>query len=300
MKGTAQTLSPAAAAERSWLAVYADLVKARLSFLVLLTTSVGFYLGSPGAVDFYLMFHLLTGTAMIAAGAAALNQLIERDLDARMRRTCGRPLPSGKLQPETVLLFGTGCAAVGLVYLAVLVNARTCIIGAVTLATYIFVYTPLKRVTWLNTIVGAIPGGLPPLMGWVAARDAINLEGGSLFAVQFLWQIPHFLAIAWLYREDYAQAGFRMLSVNDRTGRKTGLWAVGTAVVLLGVSLLPTVLGLASVTYFVCALALGLLFAGAAAQFALTLTMRSSRQLFWASILYLPLLLGVLVLDKIK
>ena len=183
MKATAQTLTEASSSEKSWVAVYADLFKARLTFLVLLTTLVGFYVGFRGDVNYALMLHVLVGTALVAAGASALNQLLERDYDGKMRRTRTRPLPSGRLQPQTVLVIGSTCAAFGLVYLALAVNLVTAFLGACSLISYVFIYTPLKRVTWLNTAVGAIPGGLPPLMGWTAARGELTSDGWALFAI---------------------------------------------------------------------------------------------------------------------
>ena len=172
------------------------------------------------------MFHALFGTALVAAGAAALNQLLERDYDAKMRRTPGRPLPSGRLQPATVAIFGGVCSVAGLVYLAVAVNPLTSVVGAVTLVSYLFIYTPLKRVTWMNTLVGAIPGALPPLMGWTAARNELSGEGWTLFAILAFWQIPHFMAIAWLYRDEYAKAGFVMLPNVDADGSRTAQYSV--------------------------------------------------------------------------
>ena len=201
MKATAEILSITTAVEKTWAAVFADLVKARLTTLVLLTTLVGFYIGFRGPVDYILMFHTLLGTALVASGAAALNQLLEREYDARMRRTQDRPLPSGRLQPVTVMLFGGVCAAAGLMYLALLVNLLTSVLGAVSLISYLFIYTPLKRITWLNTAVGAVPGGLPPLMGWAAARGELTGGGWALFAILAFWQLPHFFAIAWMYRD---------------------------------------------------------------------------------------------------
>ena len=222
MKSSAETLNSTVVLEKSWTAVFADLVKARLTALVLLTTFVGFYLGERGAVNYLLMFHALFGTALVASGAAALNQLLERDYDAKMRRTASRPLPSGRLQPATVAIFGGVCSVAGLVYLAALVNPLTSVVGAVTLVSYLFIYTPLKRVTWVNTLVGAIPGALPPLMGWTAARNELSGEGWALFAILAFWQIPHFMAIAWLYRDEYAKAGFVMLPNVDAGGGRTG------------------------------------------------------------------------------
>lgn len=188
MKVSAQTIIEPAILEKSWAAVYSDLLKARLTTLVVLTTLVGFYAGSQGPVNLILMFHAVIGTALVACGAAALNQLLERDHDAKMRRTESRPLPSGRLQPENVLITGALLSVSGLVYLAIAVNLITSLLGAVTLISYLFVYTPLKRITTLNTAIGAIPGAIPPLMGWTAARGAITLEGWSLFAILFFWQ----------------------------------------------------------------------------------------------------------------
>jgi protoheme IX farnesyltransferase len=278
----------------------ADLVKARLTFLVLLTTLVGFYVGSSGPFDLSLMSATLLGTALLACGTAALNQLCEKEYDARMRRTETRPLPSGKLQPDTVLVFGATCSIAGLIYLAVAVNPLTSFLGALTLVSYLFVYTPLKRKTWLNTAVGAIPGALPPLMGWTAARNDLDASGWSLFAILFFWQIPHFLAIAWMYREDYAKAGFVMLPAVDPNGSRTGHQAVSHTFGLLFMSLLPVVMGLAGVVYFAGAILLGAAFLFCAFQFSHSLTLARARRLFFASIVYLPLLLVLMVLDKIK
>src|SRR5438874_8403580 len=220
-KATAQPLSQSSPVERSSLAVYADLFKARLTFLVLLTTLVGFYIGFRGPLDYLLMLHTLLGTALVAAGASALNQLLEREHDAKMRRTQSRPLPSGRLQAQTVLIVGCATAVAGLVYLVLAVNPITSLIGAFSLVSYLFIYTPLKRVTWLNTAIGAVPGALPPLMGWTAARGELSGAGWALFAIVACWQMPHFLAIAWIYREDYARAGFKMLPGIDPQGRRT-------------------------------------------------------------------------------
>ncbi len=301
MKATAQTIPESAvAAEKSIFAVFADLVKARLSALVVLTTLVGFYAGSPVPVDFSGMFHAVLGTALVACGAAALNQLMERKLDAKMHRTESRPLPSGRLSPDTVLIIGAALSAVGLVYLAVLVNHLTSFLGAITLASYLFVYTPLKRKTTLNTAIGAIPGAIPPLMGWTAARGDISIGGWALFAILFLWQLPHFMAIAWLYREDYARGGFAMLPVVDREGRRTGSVAISYALGLIPISLCPSLFAISGRIYFVGALLLGFGFLLCAIQFARRMTEQKARQLFFASIVYLPILLGLLVLDKVK
>jgi protoheme IX farnesyltransferase len=300
MKATAQVLSETVTAEKGWFAVYADLVKARLTLLVLLTTLVGFYLGCRGPANYLLMLHTVLGTALVAGGAAALNQLLEREHDARMQRTRDRPLPSGRLQPATVMVFGGVCACAGLLYLALAVNLITSVIGAISLLSYLFIYTPLKRVTWLNTAVGAIPGGLPPMMGWTAARGQLSREGWALFAILAFWQLPHFLAIAWIYRDEYKQAGFKMLPVIDPQGHRTARHAVSLTLALLPVSLFPFLFKLTGPVYLIGALLLGLAFLWFAVRFARDLTLSRARQLFFASILYLPLLLTVMVLDKIK
>jgi protoheme IX farnesyltransferase len=309
MKVTATTIAPAisaetriesAVAEKSFSSVLSDLFKARLTFLVLLTTLVGFYVGSRGPINYALMFHAVVATAMVAAGAAALNQLLEREYDAKMKRTADRPIPSGRMTPETALLIGAACSAGGLLYLAFAVNLITAVLGAATLCSYLFVYTPLKRVTSLNTAVGAIPGALPPLMGWTAARGEISNEGWALFAILFFWQLPHFLAIAWMYREEYARAGFAMLPVLDPTGERTGRQAFSHTLGLLPISLCPFVFKLVGPIYLVGALILGAGFLWYAFRFSRELSVARARALFYASILYLPLLLGLMVLDKIR
>ena len=260
MKATAQILAQAAPAEKGWAAICSELFKARLTLLVLLTTLVGFYLGSRGAVNYWLMCHTILGTALVASGASALNQLWERRFDARMRRTQDRPLPSGRLQPQTVLTVGSAASIVGLLYLAFTVNLLTSLLGLASLVIYLFLYTPLKRVTWLNTAVGAVPGALPPLMGWAAARGDLSPQGWLLFAILALWQLPHFMAIAWMYRDDYARAGFKMLPVLDPDGRRTGRQALIHTLFLLPASLAPFWFGLAGPIYFSGALVLGLVF----------------------------------------
>jgi protoheme IX farnesyltransferase len=300
MKASAQPLSQSATAEKGWVSVASELTKARLTLLVLLTTLVGFYLGFRGSVDYWLMWNTLFGTALVASGASALNQLIEREHDAKMRRTQSRPLPSGRLQPQTVLIIGTTASVVGLIYLALTVNLITTLLGAFCLLSYLFIYTPLKRVTWLNTAVGAIPGALPPLMGWTAARGELSSEGWALFAILAFWQLPHFLAIAWIYRDEYARAGFQMLPVIDPDGHRTGRQAVSHTLGLLPVSLCPFLFKLTGPFYLAGALLLGFVFLWFAIQFSRQLTVRRARQLFYASILYLPALLAIMVLDKLK
>jgi protoheme IX farnesyltransferase len=297
MRATVAITQPSEAV-KSRFTVFSELVKARLTLLVLITTAVGFYLGSASGLNVPLMIHSLAGTGLLAAGAAALNQLLEREYDSRMRRTRDRPLPSGRMQPETVLLFGGACGVSGLIYLALAVNLLTCVIGALTLITYLFIYTPLKRMTWMNTLVGAVPGGLPPLMGWTAARGDLAVEGWVLFAILAFWQIPHFMAIAWLYRDEYSKAGFVMLPALDPEGGRTGSQAISHAAALLAVSVLPFVLGMAGWVYLTFSVLLGTAFLGCAVVFRRRLTLISARWLFLASILYLPLNLMILVLDK--
>jgi protoheme IX farnesyltransferase len=300
MKATVQPLTETPAIEKTRFAVFSDLIKARLTFLVLLTTLVGFYVGFRGSIDLLRLLHVMLGTALVASGAAALNQLLEREHDAKMRRTEDRPLPSGRLQPQTVLILGALCGGIGLIYLAVAVNLLTSLLGAITLGSYLFIYTPLKRITTLNTVVGAVPGALPPLMGWAAAQGQITAGGWSLFAILFFWQLPHFFAIAWIYREQYAKAGFMMLPVVDPDGARTGRQAISHTLGLLPISLCPYLFHLAGPVYLFGALALGLVYLAFAIQFARHLTVSRARQLFFVSILYLPLLLGLMVFDKIK
>jgi protoheme IX farnesyltransferase len=300
LKTNATVINVAPAAEKGMVAVLAELVKARLTSLVLLTTLVGFHAGCTGEMSHALLFHTLLGTGLLAAGAAALNQYLEREHDARMARTEHRPLPTGRLSATAAVLFGGAASCVGLLWLAAAVNLLTSLLGALTLVSYLFLYTPLKRVTTLNTAIGAVPGALPPLMGWTAARDEISLGGWSLFAILFFWQLPHFLAIGWLHRDDYARAGYIMLPAVDREGGRTGSQAVSHTLGLLTVSLTPSLIGLTGVVYFSAALLLGCVFLWFAIRFSRRLTPRAARQLFLASILYLPLLLAVLALDRLR
>jgi protoheme IX farnesyltransferase len=276
-----------------------ELVKARLSLLTVATAIAGFALGVQEAWSWLLLAATLVGTALSAAGAAALNQWWERDLDARMKRTRERPLPAGRIAASDALLAGAVLSVSGVLLLALFANLLAAGLAAATIIFYILIYTPLKRATSLNTIVGAVPGALPPLIGWTAARGSINAEGLTLFAILFLWQMPHFLAIAWLYRADYAQAGFKMLSENDESGAVTGRQAFIYALALLAVSLLPSVFFDYSAIYFYGALLLGAGFASMAANFAVSGgSIPAARWLFLASIAYLPLLLGLMVLAR--
>jgi len=242
----------------------------------------------------------LGGTSLLAAGAAALNQWIEREHDALMRRTASRPIPSGRMDTTVVLALGVGTSVAGLVWLAVWVNLLTAFLGAITLATYLFLYTPLKRITVLNTLVGAIPGALPPLMGWTAATGSLSPKGWALFAILFFWQLPHFMAIAWIYRDEYSKAGFRMLSGIDPDGRRSAASAIRNTIALILVSLVPFLQGVSGRIYLSSALILGGLFLVHAVRFAILLDIPSARRLFFSSILYLPVLLTFLVIDRTK
>ncbi len=285
---------------RSWGTVWADLFKARLTTLVLITTAVGFHFGSVEGLGGATFWHAMLGTGLLAAGASALNQYWEREVDAKMQRTAKRPLPSGEIEPGTALSVGVALSIAGMLDLTFFVNPLTGLLGMLTLASYVFVYTPLKRVTTLNTLIGAVPGALPPLMGWTAATGGLGAGGWALFTLLFFWQLPHFMAIAWIYREDYARGGFRMLPVIDPQGSRTGATAVRHTVALLAFSLSPVALGLAGRWYAACALVLGLAFLGCAIAFAAQMSRQSARRLFFASILYLPIVLGVLVADKTR
>ncbi|MEP6822499.1 MAG: heme o synthase [Chthoniobacterales bacterium] len=276
----------------------AELVKARLTTLVLLTTAVGFYLGTTGAPDFLQLFHAVFGTAMAAAGAAALNQWWERRLDALMHRTRERPIPGGRMTPRHAFLVGLLLSVAGVAYLSVVCNRLSAFLALATIAIYVLAYTPLKRVSTANTLVGAVPGALPPMIGWAAASGNVDLPAWSLFAIMFCWQMPHFFALAWMYREDYARGGFQMLSRDDDTGVRSASQGVLFCMLLLIVTGLPFYLGLTTQIYLPIALALGFWFTYMAMQFHRKRTFRAARSLFLASIIYLPLLLAVLVLTK--
>jgi protoheme IX farnesyltransferase len=287
---------PAEGVSARW-SVYLELAKPRITMLVLVTAGVGYAVGGQGAFSGLAFLIFMAGTALLCGGASALNNFVERETDARMHRTSRRPIPSGRLKPEDGRAFGIVLSALGLALLA-LVNPLTLALGAASLATYVLAYTPLKRVTSLCTVVGAVPGALPPLMGWAAARGSLGAAGWGLFAILFLWQLPHFLAIGWLYREDYARGGFPMLAVTDRDGSSTGRQAVLYATALLPVTLAAGMLAAAGRGYLWGALLLGLTFLAFAAAFAWRRTMPAARRLFLASILYLPALLGLMVFDR--
>jgi protoheme IX farnesyltransferase len=283
---------------RDRVAAYLELTKPRITFLIVLTAAAGFALASPGRVDYRAMLTAMVGIALLSSGIATLNQYMEKDLDALMRRTANRPLPTGKLLPWEALAFGVGLTVLAEIYLAVLVNPLSAVLGLTVIAGYLFAYTPLKTRTSLSTFVGAFPGAVPPLIGWASARGTIGVEAWVLFAILFLWQFPHFLAIAWMYREDYTRAGILMLPVVEPDGRVTGQQIVLYTVMLLPVSLLPTLLGTAGKIYFVGAIVLGLLFLYFSLRAAFSKSRQAARQLLLASVIYLPLLFILMVLDR--
>ena len=303
MKPVAQTVDPVPGTEPSPdVSVSADFVsltKPRLNFLVLITTLGGLYLASPTGVPLWVLLHTLVGTALVAGGAAALNQVWERDTDALMRRTQRRPLPAGRLGVVESRWFGMALALAGLVELATQVNLLSAAVAGATLVSYVLVYTPLKARTSLSTLVGAIPGALPPVIGWAAATNSISLPAIVLFGIVFFWQMPHFLAIAWLHRDDYARAGIPLLPVLEPAGRVTGMQALLYAAGLWPVSLMPTLVGLAGLPYGVVASVLGLGFIVLSALFAMERSHQTARRLFLYSIVYLPVLWGALCLDRL-
>ncbi len=278
---------------------YLALTKPRVVLMVLVTTAVGFYLGTWGAPAWWPLLQTLIGTGLAAGGTIALNQYMERDLDARMERTRRRPLPQGRIQPIEGLGFGIIITAGGLVYLLFVVSPLGALLAAITVGSYLFAYTPLKRKSSLSTIVGAIPGGLPPMIGWAAARGRLDLEAWILFAILFLWQIPHSLAIACLYRGDYARAGIRFLPVVDPDGRRTGFPIVSHCLALLIVGLLPALIGLAGPLYFFGALALGVAFLVCGIHMAMACSAGAARRLLWASLVYLPVILALMAFNKL-
>ncbi|MGH7605699.1 MAG: heme o synthase [Gemmatimonadales bacterium] len=277
---------------------FLELTKPRITQLVLLTAAAGFYLAARGVVDLALLAHTLLGTALVAAGTNAWNQVRERDVDARMQRTRRRPLPAGRLTPRAAAWFASAITIVGVAYLAALVNLLTAGLAALTFASYVFLYTPLKRTTSLNTLIGAVPGALPIVGGWTAAGGSLNVAVAALFWILFLWQLPHFLALAWLYRDDYRAGGLKMLGVDDAGGRATGRLALLYALALLPISLAPTLLGVTGPLYFFGALALGLCYVAAGAPLLLAATPARAWRLFFVSIVYLPALLTLMVIDK--
>jgi protoheme IX farnesyltransferase len=290
----------AVAAAPSKFADYLELTKPRIAVMALFTVAIGYLLAAGGEVRAVVLLHTLFGAGLVAAGGSALNQWLERRIDARMNRTMKRPLPAGRLSSAEALVFGVGLSVVGLAYLVLTVPPAAAVAAAVTLVSYVAVYTPLKTVTAWNTLVGAVPGALPPVIGWCAARGWEDVAGSSgLFLILFLWQVPHFLAIAWMYRDDYARGGLRMLPGADPSGGLTAAVMILTCVVLIPASLLPVWLGGAGVVYAVAAVAFGLLFLRSAVRFEHTRTDRQARTVLRASLLYLPGVLGVLLIDAL-
>lgn len=279
---------------------YYELTKPGITRLVLVTTAAGFYLAGGAALDLLLLFNTLLATALVASGTNALNQWVERDADSHMRRTEGRPLPSGRLCSREAFIFAWLISIAGLAYLAAFVNILTAVVVGFTLSSYVFIYTPLKKKTWLSTLIGAVPGALPIIAGWTATGRPLNAAAWALFGIMFVWQMPHFFALAWIYREDYRRAGFQMLTVVDGTGSRAAMQTLLFAAVLIPISMLPTSLGLTGNFYLAGAVILG------AAFLALTVVMqrggpneKMAWRVFTGSIIYLPILLLLMVFDKV-
>ena len=280
---------------------YWELTKPDINFLIAITTAAGFWMSTAATVrefPWISLLHTLLGTVVVASAAATLNQLIERRYDARMRRTVRRPLASGRILPSHALWFGVVLSVLGVAYLAISTNALAAFLAALTLLSYLFLYTPLKRITPLCTVVGAIPGAAPPLIGWAAARGRLDPEAWGLFAIVFLWQFPHFMSIAWMYREDYARAGYLVLPPGENRNRFVSWQAVSASAVLLVVGLMPAISGLSGLVYAGGALALGGVFLHYSVRFAIYRTNVAARHLLLVSILYLPLIFALLMLDK--
>lgn len=280
---------------------YLELTKPRIVALVLGTVAAGFFAaGARSAADILLLAHTLVGSALVAGGTNALNQLFERDVDARMQRTARRPLPSGRLRPGEAAVFAWGAGLTGILYLALLVNVTTAVLAAATLASYVFLYTPLKRRSSISTLIGAVPGALPMVGGWAAAGVPLGAPAWSLFWILFLWQLPHFLALSWLYRDDYARAGLQMLSVDDPDGHWTFKQATLYALALVPASLAPAMVGVAGTAYFAGALGLSVVYLAGAGLAAAAPSARTARRLFLISLVYLPALLALLIADRTR
>ena len=275
-------------------------MKPDVTFLVVITTVAGFYLGSRGPLDWLRLLHTLCGTMLVAGGTAALNQYVERDMDSVMRRTASRPLPSGQLQPREVLFFGVSTIILGAAWLVLAVNALSALLALATSLLYLGAYTPLKTRTTLATAVGAIPGALPPLIGWAAATGSLSLGAWVLFGILFFWQFPHFMAIAWMYREDYARAGILMLPVVDKKGDATFRQIVCTSTILVWVSVLPSVMGMAGLRYFFGALVLGMFLLQVSLWANRSRTNVRAKWLMHATVAHIPLLLAWMIFDKLN
>lgn len=299
MPPTEVIVTTIARARRQVVADLVTLTKPRVVMMILVTTLVGYYVALTGAPDYVRMVHLIVGTLLAAGGTLALNQYWERRVDGLMARTRMRPLPDGRLHPIEALLFGSSITLLGVIHLAAFVGALAAVVTASTAVLYLFAYTPLKLRTAMCTIIGAVPGALPPVTGWVAARDDLSVGAWILFGILFLWQLPHTLAIAWIYRDDYARAGVRVLPVVDTNGSTTERQIVTACLALLAVSLLPTLVGLTGAVYFAGALVLGLVLIVLGARQALAPSIVSARRVLYASLLYLPALLALLAFDKV-
>lgn len=286
------------AVQQSRFADYVTLTKPELTLLSVLTALGGYFLGAEGHMSLGTIVHILVGTMLVGGGAGALNQYIERDYDALMRRTEQRPLPSGRLAPSEVLLFGTLLSLVGVVELSSFVNLLAGMLAIVTLVSYLFLYTPLKRVTWFSTVVGGVPGALPPMIGWAAARNAIGIEAWILFGILFFWQMPHFFSLAWMYRRDYERAGFPMLTVLDRDGNRASLQILLYCIGLIPISLLLSIYAGLGLVYAVGAVIVGGTYLYYGILLRTTKSNADARKMFFVSLLYLPALLAFMVLDK--
>ncbi|MDE0299552.1 MAG: heme o synthase [Candidatus Poribacteria bacterium] len=283
---------------RRRVSTFVELTKPRLVTMILITTSAGFYLASSGSLDWVRLAETFIGTGLSAAGVLALNQYLERDLDAQMVRTCNRPLPDKRVEPTTALFFGVVLTVGGLAFTALRVNPLSALVISAIVVTYLFIYTPLKKKSPLCTVAGAVPGALPPVIGWVAARGTINIDAWALFAILFLWQLPHSLSIACIYRDEYAQAGFRLLPVVHPDGKSTRRQIVSNCLALLVVALLPTLIGIAGIFYFFAALVLSIGFLAFGIKLSISPTTVSAKRLLYASLIYLPLVFLVMALDK--
>jgi len=277
---------------------YLALTKPRVTWLILMSTGLGFFFGNTGRLEFWLLVHAIVGTALLASGTAALNQWYERDADARMNRTRRRPLPAGEVTPAQAFWFGLGLVVAGEIEFALAVNALSALLGFLTVAGYLCLYTPLKQKTWWSTAVGALPGAMPPLIGFASARGGLTLEAWILFLIVFLWQFPHFYAIAWMYRDDYARAGIRMLPVVEPDGASTARQMVAFAALLIPASLLPNFFAMAGHWYLAAALLLGAFFLRSAVSVMRQRTTLNARGVLRASVAYLPLLYVALLLDR--
>jgi len=286
---------------------YIELTKPRITWLILMSTGIGYFYGLPAAANWWeflksipllSLLHTIIGTGLIASGTAALNQWYEREADRKMRRTAMRPLPAGKMSARNAMQFGVALSVAGFVELWLGVNLLSATIGAFTLASYLFVYTPMKQRTWWSTTVGAFPGAMPPVIGYAAAAGALTMESWVLFGILFLWQFPHFYSIAWMYKEDYARAGIRMLPVVEPDGRSTARQIVLYGIALIPVSLAPSLLGMTGRLYLAGALLLGLWFLYSGVRVAIDRTALRARAVLIVSVLYLPLIYGLMLIDR--